>query len=64
MPTCIKHDLNVNNAVEKDYKDHVTSLYYVVLMNKQYKYFRRILVRVVFVCFFFIYFEMLVEVRS
>lgn len=31
--------------MEKDYTDHVTSLYYVVLMNKQYKYYRRILVR-------------------
>lgn len=29
--------------MEKDYTDHVTSLYCVVLMNKQYKYLKGIL---------------------
>ena len=31
--------------MEKDYTEHVTSLYCVALMNKQYKYLKRILVR-------------------
>lgn len=61
MPTCIKHDLNVNNVMGKDYTGHVTSLYYVVLMNKQYKYFKRILVRLFFII---LDFEMLMKVYS
>lgn len=44
MPAYIKHDLNVHNMMEKDYTDDVTSLHYVVLMNKQYKYLKRIFV--------------------
>lgn len=44
MPTYMKYDLNVNNMMEKDYTGHVRSLYCVVLMNKQYKYLKRILV--------------------